>query len=279
MKTITNEIVNRFKLHLHEEEKSDNTIEKYMRDIRHFCEWLKGCEFDKSIVLEYKRELISKYAPASVNSMLSSLNALFIYLNWYDMKVSTLKIQKQIFASKDKELTKAEYERLLTAAKSKNNEQLYYLMQTIASTGLRVSEIKYVTCDAVKSGQAVINCKGKIRQIFLPKKLCQMLKEYIKSQSIKSGSVFVSKSGRPLDRSNIWKMLKDLCETAGVSKDKVFPHNFRHLFARTFYSLQKDIVRLADILGHSSVETTRIYTMESGTEHIKQLQKLGLLRC
>ena len=152
-------------------------------------------------------------------------------------------------------------------------------MQTITSTGLRVSEIKYVTCDAVQSRQAVVNCKGKIRQIFLPKKLCKMLKKYIKKQGIKSGSVFVSKYGRPLDRSNIWKMLKDLCETAGVSKDKVFPHNFRHLFARTFYSLQKDIVRLADILGHSSVETTRIYTMESGTEHIKQLQKLGLLRC
>lgn len=163
--------------------------------------------------------------------------------------------------------------------KDKKNERLYYLMQTIASTGLRVSEIKYVTCEAVSQGQAVINCKGKIRQIFLPKKLCQMLMGYIKSQSIKSGSVFITRSGRPLDRCAIWKMLKDLCESAGVSKDKVFPHNFRHLFARTFYSLQKDIVRLADILGHSSVETTRLYTIESGTEHIKQLQRLGLLRC
>ena len=152
-------------------------------------------------------------------------------------------------------------------------------MQTIASTGLRVSEIKYITCEAVRQGQAVIDCKGKIRQIFLPKKLCQMLKKYIKSRNIKSGSLFITKSGKPLDRCAIWKMLKDLCESAGVSKDKVFPHNFRHLFARTFYSLQKDIVRLADILGHSSVETTRLYTMESGTEHIKQLQKLGLLRC
>ena len=152
-------------------------------------------------------------------------------------------------------------------------------MQTIASTGLRVSEIKYVTCEAVRQGQAVINCKGKIRQIFLPKKLCQMLKEYIKSRNIKSGAVFVSKNGRPLDRSHIWKMLKSLCEAAGVSRYKVFPHNFRHLFARTFYSLQKDIVRLADILGHSNIETTRIYTMESGAEHRKLLQKLGLLRC
>ena len=152
-------------------------------------------------------------------------------------------------------------------------------MQTMAGTGLRVSEIKFVTCDAVRKGQAVINCKGKIREIFLPKKLCKMLSTYMKRQNIRSGPVFVSKNGKPLDRSNIWKMLKDLCESAGVSKDKVFPHNFRHLFARTFYSLQKDIVRLSDILGHSSVETTRIYTMESGTEHKKQLQKLGLLLC
>lgn len=279
MKTITNEIVNRFKLYLYEEEKSDNTIEKYMRDIRFFREWLAGREIDKSTVLEYKKVLCEKYAPKSVNSMLSSINAFFLFMGWHELKVKTLKIQRRIFANKDKELAKAEYERLLTVAKDRENERLYYLMQTIASTGLRVSEIKYVTCDAVKSGQALINCKGKIRQIFLPKKLCKMLKDYIKSQGIKSGSVFVSKSGRPLDRSNIWKMLKDLCETAGVSKDKVFPHNFRHLFARTFYSLQKDIVRLADVLGHSSVETTRIYTMESGTEHIKMIQKLGLLRC
>lgn len=195
------------------------------------------------------------------------------------MKIKTLKIQRRIFADKSKELTKVEYERLLTAAKNKKNERLYYLIQTIAGTGLRVSEVKYVTCEAVKQGQAVINCKGKIRQIFLPKKLCEMLKKYTKRQNIKSGSIFISKTGKPLDRSNIWKMLKGLCETAGVSKDKVFPHNFRHLFARTFYGLQKDIVRLADILGHSSIETTRIYTMESGAEHRKQLQRLGLLRC
>ena len=211
--------------------------------------------------------------------MLSSINAFFIFMGWYDLKVKTLKIQRRIFADKSKELSKTEYERLLMAAKDRKNERLYYLMQTIASTGLRVSEIKYLTCEAVKRGQAVINCKGKVRQIFLPKKLCQMLKQYIKSRNIKSGLVFITRSGRPLDRCAIWKMLKDLCEAAGVSKEKVFPHNLRHLFARTFYSLQKDIVRLADILGHSSVETTRIYTMESGTEHIKQLQKLGLLQC
>lgn len=279
MKTITNEIARKFELYMYEEEMSDNTIEKYMRDIRFFREWLGSKGIDKSIVLEYKQELCEKYAPKSVNSMLSSLNALFVFMNWHELKVKTLKIQRRIFADKSKELTKSEYERLLTAAKNKKNEKLYYLMQTIASTGLRVSEIKFVTCDAVKSEQAIINCKGKIRQIFLPKKLCKMLKTYIKSQNIKSGAVFISKTGKPLDRSNIWKMLKNLCDIAGVSRNKVFPHNFRHLFARTYYSLQKDIVRLADILGHSSIETNRIYTIESGETHILQLQKLGLLRC
>ncbi len=279
MKKLTNEMIKDFKLYLYEEEKSDNTIEKYMRDIRFFMEWIMGREFDKSVVLEYKRELIEKYAPTSVNSMLSSLNALFLYLNWYDMKVKILKIQRQLFASKDKELTKAEYERLLTAAKHKNNEQLYYLMQTIASTGIRISELSAITVEAVKTGQATINCKGKLRQVFLPKILCKMLKDYIRKRNIKSGSVFVTRTGKPLDRCRVWKLLKDLCESANVSKDKVFPHNFRHLFARTFYSLQKDIVRLADILGHSSVNTTRLYTIESGIEHRRQLQKLGLLRC
>ena len=181
MKTITNEIVNRLKQYLYEEEKSVNTIEKYMRDICFFREWLGGKGVDKSMVLQYKKELCERYAPKSVNSILSSLNALFVFMNWHDLKVRTLKIQRRIFADKSKELTKAEYERLLMAAKDKKNERLYYLMQTIASTGLRVSEIKYVTCDAVKSGQAVINCKGKIRQIFSPRKLCKMLKEYIKT--------------------------------------------------------------------------------------------------
>ena len=279
MKTIIDETVKKFEEYLYEEERSDNTVEKYMHDVRFFRKWLHGRNVDKAAVIEYKKELCVRYAIKSVNSMLSSINAFFAFMGWYDLKVKMLKIQRRIFADKSKELSKAEYERLLFAAKNKKNERLYYLMQTVASTGLRVSEIKYVTCEAVRQGQAVINCKGKIRQIFLPKKLCQILKRYIKSRNIKSGSVFITRSGKPLDRFAIWKMLKNLCETAEVSKDKVFPHNFRHLFARAFYSLQKDIVRLADILGHSSVETTRLYTMESGTEHIKQLQKLDLLHC
>ncbi len=279
MKKITNELIQNFKTYLVEEEKSDSTIEKYIRDITVFMNWLENDEITKCRVLEYKKELMDNYASTSVNSILSSLNSFFAYNEWHDCKVKTLKIQKQIFANKDKELTKAEYERLLKAAQSKNNKRLYYLMQTICSSGLRVSELKYVDVNAVRSGQALINCKGKMRIVLLPKELCKMLKGYIKEQGIKEGPVFVSRNGKPLDRSNIWKMLKGLCENAGVSKDKVFPHNLRHLFARTYYSLQKDIVRLADILGHSSVNTTRIYTMESGTVHRMHIEKLGLLRC
>lgn len=279
MRKITNELIHSFKTYLIEEEKSENTIEKYIRDVTFFMIWLAGREVTKILALDYKKELCEKYAPSSVNAAISSLNSFFVFIGWHDIRIKALKFQRQIFSNKDKELTKAEYERLLTAAKSKGNERLYLLMQTICSTGIRVSELRFVTCEAVKKGQAVISCKGKMRTIFLPKELCRMLKKYIKEQGIKDGSVFVSRNGKPLDRSYIWKMLKNLCEAAGVSKDKVFPHNFRHLFARTYYSLQKDIVRLADILGHSSVETTRIYTIETGDICRRQIQKLGLLRC
>lgn len=279
MRIITQELIKNFENYLIQEEKSDNTVEKYIRDVILFMVWLNCCEVGKTVVLEYKKELISKYSPASVNSHLSSLNSFFSFCEWHDCKIKNVKIQKQIFSRTEKELTKAEYEKLLKAAKSRKNQKLYYLMQTICSTGIRVSEVKHITAEAVKTGQATINCKGKIRIVILPKQLCKMLKEYMRLQGIKSGSVFVTRTGRPLDRFAIWKSLKVLCDSAGVSRDKVFPHNFRHLFARTYYSLEKDIVRLADILGHSSVNTTRIYTMETGEIHRKQIQRLGLLRC
>lgn len=279
MRKITINIVEEFKKYLICEEKADATIEKYIRDISAFMEWLGDEELNKNIVLEYKNFLINNYAPASVNSMLSSINCFFEHFEWYELRVRSLKIQKQIFSDKSKELTKAEYERLLKAAKRKNNEQLYMLMQTICSTGIRVSELRAVTVEALKIRQATINCKGKMRIVILPNELCKMLMRYVKERNIISGAVFVTRNGRPLDRSNIWRLMKNLCEDAGVSKDKVFPHNLRHLFARTYYSLEKDIVRLADILGHSSVNTTRIYTMENGEVHRLQIQKLGLLRC
>ena len=279
MRRITTEIIESYRDYLISEEKSEATMDKYLRDVREFSDWLGDREFDKTAVLTYKTELTERYAPASVNTILSSLNSFFAFNEWYELKVKTLKIQKQIFASDDKELTKAEYEKLLKAAKSKKNERLYLLMQTICATGIRVSELKHITVEAVCRGRAEINCKGKRRTVFIPSQLCQILKQYIKEQKIMSGSVFISKNGNPLNRSNIWTDMKKLCKSAGVSEKKVFPHNLRHLFARTYYSLQKDIVRLADILGHTSVNTTRIYTMESGEIHRKQIQKLGLLLC
>lgn len=279
MKIITNELIQKFKNFLADEEKAIATIEKYIHDVLVFMTWLAGAEVTKSIVLEYKQEIVEKFAPASVNSVISSLNSFFSFIEWYDCKIKALKIQKQIFANKEKELTKAEYSKLLIAAQEKKNQRLYYLMQTICSTGIRVSELRFITVDAVIKGQTIINCKGKMRIVILPKQLCKMLKSYVKDNNIKNGPVFVTRTGKPLDRSNIWKLLKSLCESAGVQKDKVFPHNLRHLFARTYYSLQKDIVRLADILGHSNVNTTRIYTKENGEIHRKQLQKLGLLKC
>ena len=279
MRKITNELIENFKIDLIEEEKAQATIEKYIRDILAFVEWLSGRTVEKQVVLEYKQKLIAKYAPASVNSVLSSLNRFFAFAQWFNCKVKSIKIQKQVFAKQERELTKAEYDRLLAAALHKDNKRLYLLMQTICSTGIRVTELKYITVEAVKAQKAIINLKGKTRSVFLPDMLCKMLLRYIKEEKIKSGSVFVSKNGRPLDRCNIYHDMKKLCESANVDRSKVFPHNLRHLFARTYYSLEKDISRLADILGHSSVNTTRIYTMETGEIHRKQIQKLGLLRC
>ncbi len=279
MRMITKEVLDGYKVYLVNEEKSRATIEKYMHDVFSFSAWLSGKNVEKTDVLAYKTKLIESYAPASVNASLSSLNNFFAYMDWHDLRVKNLKIQKQIFANADKELTRSEYERLLSAAREKKNERLYLLMQTICSTGIRVSELRFITVAAICSGVADINCKGKHRQVFLPKMLCQILKQYIKEQKIKSGPIFVTRNGNPLDRSNIWSDMKKLCMAANVSEKKVFPHNLRHLFARTYYSLQKDVVRLADILGHLSVNTTRIYTMESGEIHRKQMQKLGLLLC
>ena len=278
MNEITKRTIKTYKNYLIEEEKCPVTIEKYIRDITAFVNWTEGKEITKALVLEYKSMLTQEYAPASVNSVLSSLNGYFNYIERYDLKVKNLKVQRQIFCQSEKELTKAEYERLLKAAKSKKNERLYLIMQTICSTGIRVSELKYVDVNSVMTGQAQVRLKGKIRMIILPRELCALLKKYIKEKHIASGSVFVTRKGQPVDRHSIWKSMKQLCETAGVSKEKVFPHNLRHLFARTYYSLQKDIVRLADILGHSNVNTTRIYTIENGNTHRKQLQRMGLVR-
>ncbi len=276
---VTKSLTDGFKNYLISAEKSENTVEKYMRDLKRFAAFLKGGAASKENVLAYKKALCEGYAPASVNSMLSSVNAFFDFAGRGDLKVKTLKISRRIFADREKELKKSEYERLLSHAKKKKDERLCLLMQTMAGTGIRVSELRFITCEAVRKGEATVSLKGRVRTVFLPGTLCSMLRSYIKKRGIEKGSVFVSRNGLPLERRNIWKMLKNLCRAAGVAKEKVFPHNLRHLFARTFYSARKDIVRLADILGHSSVNTTRIYTAETGDVHLKQLENLGLLLC
>ncbi len=277
--TITNEKILEFRDFLLDEEKANSTVEKYVRDLITFSEWLGCRELTKATVLEYKEFLKQNYTVISVNSMISSLNSFFEHNSLNDMRIKTIRIQKQIFLKTEKELTKAEYTRLLSVAKTRGNRRLNLVMQTICSTGIRVSELSAITVEAIKSETAQINNKGKVRYVFLPKTLCKTLMKYANSQNILSGPVFVTKRGIPLNRSNIWSDMKKLCEQACVPKEKVFPHNLRHLFARTFYSIQKDIVRLADILGHSNVNTTRIYTMETGEIHRRKIQTLGLLRC
>lgn len=279
MKKITLKNAEKFKLWLIEEEKSDATIEKYTTEVNNFINYLDGRELVKERVMEYKKILTEKYAPASVNTVIASLNSFFEFIGEPKLKVKSLKIQKRIFSDKEKDLSREEYKRLLLAAQKKNNKRIFYLMQTICSTGIRVSELKFITAEAIKMGSAQINCKGKMRLVMIPQKLCRALEKYAKMQKIEKGPIFVTKSGKPIDRSNIWHDMKKLCIDANVSRKKVFPHNLRHLFARTYYSVQKDIVRLADILGHSSINTTRIYTIETGEIHSRQIQKLGLLLC
>lgn len=265
----------RFQDYLIQEEKSELTVEKYMRDVRYFLEWMGDGELTKCNVLSFKSNLMEKYAVASANSMLSSLNCYLAFLGRTDCQVKTIRQQRKTFLAEEKELTKQEYERLLKAAEQK--PRLCLLMQTICSTGIRVSEHRFITVEAAKNGYAEVRLKGKYRVVFLPRKLCKALLKYAKSHHIQRGSVFVTASGKPLNRCNIWAEMKKLCAAAGVHREKVFPHNLRHLFARIYYSIERDIVRLADILGHSSINTTRIYTMESGAVHRRQIEKMPLL--
>lgn len=278
MKRITLEKIKKYRDYLISEEKGKATIEKYIRDIAKFYEWLDGRKLTKTTVLDYKHKLIEEYSPVTVNSIIASLNSFFKFNEWFDLRVKNLKLQRAVFSRSDRELTKQEYERLLIAAKSKKNQKLYLIMQTICSTGIRVSELKYITVESLRLGQAQVKLKGKIRTVILTRELCKILRAYTKDENITEGCIFITRNGNPVDRHSIWKAMKKLCEDAGVEKEKVFPHNLRHLFARTFYSIQKDIVRLADILGHSSINTTRIYTIENGDIHRQQMHRLGLIR-
>lgn len=265
-----------YREYLLKEEKSDATVEKYTRDARAFVKFAHGQTVTKELTVAYKRALVEcKYAVRSINSMLASLNSLLTFLGWTDCKVKHLRCQRQIFCAEEKELTKTEYLRLLEA--SKNQVQLNLIIQTICGTGIRVSELKYFTVEGVKSGEVSVRCKSKTRTIFIPGKLKKLLLNYAKTNHILTGMIFITKGGKALDRSNIWTRMKRLCEAAGVNPTKVFPHNLRKLFARTFYGIEKDIAKLADILGHGSIETTRIYIMSTGIEHRKRIERLGLV--
>lgn len=265
-----------FREYLIREEKSVATVEKYLRDVRTFSAYVGERSVTKDIVVDYKRHLQKKnYAIRSINSMLASLNSFLSFMGWNDCRVKSLKLQKQVYSAEEKELTKREYERLLKAAEK--NEQLQLVMQTICATGIRVSELQFFTIEAVTHGEVIINCKAKTRVILIPNKLRKLLLNYARKQHIRSGVIFLTKNGKPLDRRIIWVQMKGLCKTAAISPEKVFPHNLRKLFARTFYSAEKDIAKLSDILGHSSIDTTRIYIMTTGTEHRRIIEKLGLV--
>lgn len=275
---LTKKQIDAYAQYLLVEERSAGTIEKYLRDMWAFFHWLDGRTVTKDLAVEWKAHLRSKnYAPVTINGMLSALNGLFRFLGWEECRVRFLKIQRKLFQETRRELTRGEYERLLSAAKQEGRGRLALLMETICATGIRVSEVKYITVEAARSGRAQISMKGKIRVILLPRKLCRKLLDYARKKKILSGKIFLTRKGQELDRRQIWAEMKRLCAAAGIVPSKVFPHNLRHLFATLFYKACKDIVQLADVLGHSSIETTRIYLLTSGTEHIRQLERLGLV--
>lgn len=276
-RVITAKMIAEFKEHLILEERSVATIQKYIRDVKAFMVYAQNSTITKEFVIAYKKYLQENYAVRSVNSMLASINSFFSFFSWNDLKVKSLKLQQQVFCPEEKELTKAEYTRLCRTAGRKRNERLNLILQTICGTGIRVSELQYITVEAIKLGEAVVNCKAKTRSVFIVKELRQKLLRYAAEQNIKSGMIFVTRTGKPISRTNIWREMKALCVEANVSPEKVFPHNLRHLFARVFYGIEKDIAKLADILGHSSIDTTRIYIISTGTEHRQRMENMRLI--
>ena len=274
---ITNSMIGDFKNYLRSDEKSENTIEKYLRDVRAFYQYAEAKEISKSVVMEFKASLVTNYEITSANSMIAAVNAFLRFVGWVDCCIKQFKVQKKAFCSEEKELTKAEYIRLVNAAKEKGNERLNLILQTICGTGIRVSELQFITVEAVRKGEAIVSCKNKTRTVFIVRELQKKLLNYIKAKGITTGCIFITKSGKPMSRCNIWREMKALCEQAGVSPDKVFPHNLRHLFARTFYGIEKDIAKLADILGHSNINTTRIYIITTGAEHKRKMENMRLI--
>ena len=277
LRELTPALIGRYAAVLREQEKAPATVQKYVHDLTLLCGHLGGAALTKAALIGWKEYLTANYAAASVNTMLAAANGLFDFCGWTDLKVKPLKIQKSLFCNADKELTREEYIRLIRAAEQDGNQRLSLVIQTICATGIRVSEVRYVTVETARTGRAEIALKGKIRTILLPEKLCRKLLQYAQKQKTASGAIFRTKSGKELGRRQIWAEMKSLCKYAGVMPGKVFPHNLRHMFATVFYRACRDIVKLSDLLGHSSIETTRIYLLTSGAEHQRTLDRLGLI--
>ncbi len=274
---IQEKMIRPYEIFLQEAEKSQATIAKYLHSVRQFVSCNSNRKIDKTLMLEYKAKLGEKYSPASANTILAAINGFLRFLGYETCVVKPFKVQKKIYYPEEKELSRAEYVRLVNAAKRKNSERLALLLESICATGIRVSELSYITVEAVARGEAIVHCKGKMRTVFLPCALRKKLQKYLKRQKIRTGPVFITRSGKPMNRSNIWREMKDLCIRADVSPTKVFPHNLRHLFARTFYSIDHDVAKLADILGHSNINTTRIYIITTGAEHRRKIETMRLV--
>lgn len=277
-RSVTEDTIRAFERALRTDERAPATLEKYLRDVRAFARWLEGGAVTREAIAGWKEHLLAEgRSPSTVNVALAALNGLFRFLGWTDCRAKFLKIQRRMFRDTDRELTRCDYDRLISAAQSRGQERLALLMEAICATGVRVSEVKYLTVEAAQRGRAEITMKGKIRVILIPAKLCRKLLKYTRKNKIASGAVFRTRSGNSLSRRQIWAEMKRLCVYAGVEPSRVFPHNLRHLFATAYYRAYKDIVKLADVLGHSSIETTRIYLLTSGAEHQRQLDRLGLV--
>ena len=274
---ITEETLAAFARQLGEEERSPATLEKYLREVRQFAAFLGGREVTRELAAAWREELSARQSPATVNGKLTALDRLLAFLGWEDCRVKHLRVQRQLFRDSARELSREEYARLVETARRLGRGRLSLLMETICATGIRVSEVRYITAEAVREGRTEIALKGKIRTILLPGKLCRKLEKYARQKKITSGELFLTRSGRPMSRKQIWAEMKGVCRAAGVAPSKVFPHNLRHLFARCFYRVSRDVAKLADVLGHSSIETTRIYLISTGAEHARTLDQLRLI--
>lgn len=275
---MSEEQIKEYGRYLQERERESSTREKYLHNVREFYTWLDGRALTKAAACEWKRYVASQgYATSTINCRIAALNSFLEFAGWQGCKVKPLRIQRKVFRDSSRELSRAEYEKLVSTALELGRIRLSLVLETICALGIRVSELKYITVETVLCGRAEISLKGKIRTILIPHKLSMKLKRYAKSQKIASGEIFLTRSGKSLSRKQIWSEMKALCGEAGVDAAKVFPHNLRHLFARCFYRACRDIAKLADVLGHSSIETTRIYLISTGIEHAKTLEGLRLI--